>query len=246
MVYGFGACVALVIAMALTANQDAARRGLRYPTTKEGGSKEAVSVEGIHSIAEPPAVQGSGLARGAKGASRQTEPRLSVDAASSAALPPRIVSYEPLAPKPANGTTLQSASRRGLGLLRISNGTGSDAAVLLVPLGDETDVSAIYVRAGARAEISKIAPREYNLRFMLGKTWDGEDFGEDSQFNEFARPVVFEEQESETAHREVRSVKAIYCGNRLKIVTRERRRIRCFNPVNTRPPQDFQTWSVRE
>ena len=76
----------------------------------------------------------------------------------------------------------------------------TDAAVLLVPLADEMDVHAIYVRAGERGQLSEIAPRAYRLRFMLGHTWRGEDFGVDTDFKEFANLVSFRELDTESGH----------------------------------------------
>lgn len=110
------------------------------------------------------------------------------------------LSSEALPLRPENAEVLRSPSARGLGVLQISNGTSMDAAVLLVPLADEMDVQAIYVRAGASGEMSTIAPRAYRLRFMLGHNWLGEDFGADTEFNEFANLVSFREQNTRTAH----------------------------------------------
>lgn len=102
--------------------------------------------------------------------------------------------------RPANGETLKSAVSRGLGLLRVTNGTKSDAAVFLSPV-DSSDEHVIYVHGGDTAVISQVSPRRYRLRFMLGSDWTGEAFGRADGYSEFERDVVFRETESETAHR---------------------------------------------
>jgi hypothetical protein len=128
---------------------------------------------------------------------------------------PQIVESRRL-PPPLNGTLLRAASRRGLGTLEISNGTSSDAAVLLVPNDDEADVAAIYIRAASQAVLSGIAPREYRIKFMLGENWLGESFSENAEYSEFERIVTFREQRTETAqHYDAMSItlNAVIDGN---------------------------------
>ena len=118
--------------------------------------------------------------------------------AAQAPAPKAEVPSGPLPSRPENGAILHAPKSRGLGVLQISNGMNMDAAVILVPLAGEIDVHAIYVRAGEHGRLSEIAPRAYRLRFMLGHTWRGEDFGVDTDFKELANLVTFRELDSET------------------------------------------------
>jgi len=98
-----------------------------------------------------------------------------------------------------SGTSWDATVERGLGSLRVENGTKRDAvAVLFDDSSTEAGEAqrAIYVRAGEEATIEEIAPRTYTLRFLLGLDWDdtARGFRDDPKFSEFVKPLRYAEK----------------------------------------------------
>lgn len=74
-----------------------------------------------------------------------------------------------------NGTVLFSdPSLNGPGILKILNGSGSDAIVKLIPSSGSNvkSVFTVYVRAGNNYSIKKINDGTYRLAFKFGSNWD--------------------------------------------------------------------------
>ena len=109
--------------------------------------------------------------------------------------PPNEMSHKPLSLP--NGTNLISPQdSEGLGKLRISNYTSSDAAVKLKTSQSRTTVRFVYVRAMSDVTVSKIDPGEYIVQFATGQDWDVNDlsFRRDPAFAVFDKELSFSEK----------------------------------------------------
>ena len=98
----------------------------------------------------------------------------------------------------ANGTNLiPPRGPEGLGEIKISNYTGSDAAVKLKTSANITTVRFVYVRTSSDVTVSKIAPGEYVLQFATGLDWDPTSlaFRKDRAFAAFDKVLSFSEKE---------------------------------------------------
>lgn len=99
--------------------------------------------------------------------------------------------------RPSSGTELQARTGRGLGRLRIENGTDTDATVKLVPTDLPVATTAhVYVRAHEYASVTGIPQRTYLIRFSKGQAWDplSVRFARDREAFEFSRPLTFVER----------------------------------------------------
>jgi hypothetical protein len=88
----------------------------------------------------------------------------------------------------------------GKGSLRISNGTGLDAAVKLVTsIAPRKTVWVIYIRSNEAKTVGKIPPGSYLLRFGLGADWDAakQRFLLDQEFFQAGDELDFTETERE-------------------------------------------------
>jgi hypothetical protein len=98
----------------------------------------------------------------------------------------------------ANGTNLRPPhGPEGLGEIKISNHTGSDAAVKLKTSVDTMTVRFVYVRTNSDVIVPKIAPGEYLLQFATGLDWDATSlaFRKDRAFAAFDKALSFSETE---------------------------------------------------
>lgn len=93
-----------------------------------------------------------------------------------------------------NGTELTGFLGTGLGSLRISNGTSTDAVTKLRTPAD-IDVCEVYIKAGHEWRIKRIPPGSYALLFGLGIDWDLANgrFIRDRRYSTFAETFVFTE-----------------------------------------------------
>jgi hypothetical protein len=96
------------------------------------------------------------------------------------------------------GTQWGIATERGLGSLRVENGTPQDAVAALFDAADAAS-RAVYVRAHESATIQGIASRTYALRFSLGLDWDETTraFRYDPSFSQFLKPLEYRETPTE-------------------------------------------------
>lgn len=98
----------------------------------------------------------------------------------------------------ANGTNLMPPRNfGGLGLLKISNYTGMDAAVKLKTSVGRTTVRFVYVRAMSDVTVSRIVPGEYVVQFATGRDWDADEraFRRDPTFAIFDKALSFSERQ---------------------------------------------------
>lgn len=97
-------------------------------------------------------------------------------------------------PRPETGTEFVDFSEKGLGQLRIHNGTSHDAVALLVRTTDGEPYRAVFVRSGDWAEVREIAQGTYRLRFQLGSDWlASARFCHVHGTKEFVQPLSFQE-----------------------------------------------------
>lgn len=77
-----------------------------------------------------------------------------------------------------------------IGKLKISNGTGSDAVLILT---DERDnvVVGYYIHAGENYQIDHIPDGTYHVYFSTGSQWNGEAFTEDASYQKFDDSISF-------------------------------------------------------
>jgi hypothetical protein len=102
-------------------------------------------------------------------------------------------------PRPDNGQLLKrpvTTNDNDMGELRVSNDTGSDAAVFLVSPQGAT-VAAFYVYARQSASLANLPASEYRLQVMLGKHWTGYEFANPVAYSEVERSLVFTEVQME-------------------------------------------------
>jgi hypothetical protein len=96
------------------------------------------------------------------------------------------------------------ASERGLGSLRIENGTNLDAVVALFDTSSSDPREArraVYVRTSETATITGIAVGTYALKFKLGLDWEEatRSFTFDSSCSEFVDPMTYTETQTNEA-----------------------------------------------
>ena len=110
------------------------------------------------------------------------------DATSSACSPGALY-------RPRSGEELGAGHRSGLSRLRVVNGTGHDAVVVLIdPSGKPR--RAIFIRSGESGPITQIPAGTYRLRFQLGSSWRrARGFCEPIGTSEFDRPLEFARRE---------------------------------------------------
>jgi tetratricopeptide (TPR) repeat protein len=105
---------------------------------------------------------------------------------------PQVAAARRPTPRPPNGHVLKREGPGGLSLLRITNGTGHDAAVLLE---SDTATLSMYVWNGQQAALEHISAGQYRLRFMLGTGFENDHFIEGAGFSEFDSGVDFQERQ---------------------------------------------------
>ncbi len=95
---------------------------------------------------------------------------------------------------PSNGTELTKAAGKGLGELKVSNGTAHDAVVILLRSNARKADRALYVRAGDTAILHAIRAGTYTTKFAAGTEWDTvrRRFC-NATYSEFTEPVDFTE-----------------------------------------------------
>ena len=96
-----------------------------------------------------------------------------------------------------NGTELRKRRHvNGLGGLTVENGTGYDAAILLVELNTEKTIRNFYVTAGSSFTEPRIAPGVYAIYFVTGSDWNPEltAFNFNANYSHFGRNVEFSEK----------------------------------------------------
>lgn len=98
------------------------------------------------------------------------------------ACPPNLIK------RPVSGAELGGHYSGGLGLVRIINGTASDAAAVLVQAQKNIPVRSIYIRSHESGLITKVPAGTYSLRFQFGSSWRT-----DRKFCEISGTSVFEE-----------------------------------------------------
>ncbi len=140
----------------------------------------------------------------ANSAARSSQYRSTASRPITSVVPPPATT--PLCPvesqvRPISGTELGGKHQRGLGSLKISNGTGLDA---VATLNDDTVSTtprlAIFVRNGESATIASVPIGTYRLRFQFGTTW----LQRERKFcllqgkSEFDKPLDFSETKYET------------------------------------------------
>jgi hypothetical protein len=105
------------------------------------------------------------------------------------------MSHEPIS-LPNGANLIPPQNSEGLGKLKISNYTSSDAAVKLKTSVDRTTVRFVYVRAMNDVTLSKIVPGEYLVQFATGRDWDANDlaFRQDPAFATFDKELSFSER----------------------------------------------------
>ena len=108
--------------------------------------------------------------------------------------PPEEIFQEPVS-LPNGSNLIPPQDSEGLGRLKISNYTGSDAAVKLKTSVGRT-VRFVYVRAMSDVTVSKIDPGEYVVQFATGKDWDAKDlaFRRNPGFATFDKELSFSER----------------------------------------------------
>jgi hypothetical protein len=70
-----------------------------------------------------------------------------------------------------NGHEQGSSRRRGLGSLKVVNGTQDDAVVWLSPVGTNEAARKVFVSRHAEATLNRIAAGTYRIRFETGETY---------------------------------------------------------------------------
>lgn len=100
-----------------------------------------------------------------------------------------------------NGTVLSKNSYylRGLGQLKIDNGTNLDAIAKLVNIATNKSIFTVYIKANSTYNISKISDGNYKLFFNLGNDWDAEvkAFAVNSSYEVFEENFDFTTSEYE-------------------------------------------------
>lgn len=98
--------------------------------------------------------------------------------------------------RPRSSTEIGGKYRGGLGKLKISNGTASDAVAVLLDHLSDLPLRAIFVREGEVGLMTAIPAGVYRLRFQLGTDWLVERrFCQPLTTSEFNEPFAFEERE---------------------------------------------------
>ena len=116
--------------------------------------------------------------------------------------PPPVLPSQPLAPpcdsvkQPRSSTPLGGSYRRGLGRLRVMNGTDFDAVAVLLESSTNLRRRAIYIRRNESGSITQILAGAYWLQFQLGTSWHvNRHFCRMAGSFEFDDPFDFEERE---------------------------------------------------
>jgi hypothetical protein len=101
---------------------------------------------------------------------------------SAPTVPPETVRY------PTGTNLVRPRSANGRGVLRVSNGTNSDAIAKLADAETSVTVRLVYIQANSDGEIENISPGKYILKFALGKGYN-EDLGRFLYAQSFAKFV---------------------------------------------------------
>jgi hypothetical protein len=101
---------------------------------------------------------------------------------SAPTVPPETVRY------PTGTNLVRPRSANGRGVLRISNGTNSDAIAKLADAETSITVRLVYIQANSDGEIGNISPGNYILKFALGTGYN-EDSGRFLYAQSFAKFV---------------------------------------------------------
>jgi hypothetical protein len=95
--------------------------------------------------------------------------------------------------RPRTGAELLDGARDGDGILRINNGTGSDAVVALYDNEAQLVTRMMYVQAGTRTSAYNVPSQIYSIRFAFGRNFIStrEGFCSDDSASEFDEAVSF-------------------------------------------------------
>jgi len=118
-------------------------------------------------------------------------------------LDPNEATQSDIAPSSQNIRRLPCGTRisdepahKGLGRLKVENGTSLDAVVRLARSDDNQAAIWFYVCSNATTTIDKIEPGTYDLTYTMGLDWDDDanEFVQQASYNIFERQVTYFER----------------------------------------------------
>jgi hypothetical protein len=98
-----------------------------------------------------------------------------------------------------NGTRLlKDLSATGSGELTVTNGTSTDACVILLEVNTNTRIRMVYVRAHDLVVLKHLSAGSYRVLFTVGSDWDDGDrrFTRDAQYFDFGKTLIFAKRET--------------------------------------------------